>query len=253
MVRDGVKLLSDVRDHLQPNRTMKPVSNASLNEDEFGQLDDFLESIGPSAMSMEEVDGFFAALMCAPELVLPSKWFPEIWGPDFAFESEAQVTLYTGLLMRHWNNVSAQLMQSLSVGDAYHPVLAEDDDGVALGNAWAHGFMHGVGMQPEHWAMVLNDPTRAQWLQPILTLHHETDANASLRSRIESDDDREALLDRIPASLSALYRFFEPQRRARASGAAPAPARRAAPKIGRNDPCPCGSGKKYKQCCGALG
>ena len=22
------------------------------------------------------------------------------------------------------------------------------------------------------------------------------------------------------------------------------------PKIGRNDPCPCGSGKKYKKCCG---
>jgi len=26
--------------------------------------------------------------------------------------------------------------------------------------------------------------------------------------------------------------------------------RRATPKIGRNDPCPCGSGKKYKHCCG---
>jgi uncharacterized protein YecA (UPF0149 family) len=25
---------------------------------------------------------------------------------------------------------------------------------------------------------------------------------------------------------------------------------REAPKIGRNDPCPCGSGKKYKKCCG---
>jgi SEC-C motif-containing protein len=30
-------------------------------------------------------------------------------------------------------------------------------------------------------------------------------------------------------------------------GAPPAPA----PKVGRNDPCPCGSGKKYKKCCGA--
>ena len=27
---------------------------------------------------------------------------------------------------------------------------------------------------------------------------------------------------------------------------------RAAPKVGRNDPCTCGSGKKYKNCCGAL-
>ncbi|MCE8032374.1 MAG: preprotein translocase subunit SecA [Halomonas sp.] len=30
------------------------------------------------------------------------------------------------------------------------------------------------------------------------------------------------------------------------------PVRREGPKVGRNDPCPCGSGKKYKQCCGQL-
>ena len=28
------------------------------------------------------------------------------------------------------------------------------------------------------------------------------------------------------------------------------PVRRSEPKVGRNDPCPCGSGKKYKKCCG---
>ena len=34
--------------------------------------------------------------------------------------------------------------------------------------------------------------------------------------------------------------------------AAERPAQRAAPKIGRNDPCPCGSGKKFKQCHGSV-
>ena len=34
-------------------------------------------------------------------------------------------------------------------------------------------------------------------------------------------------------------------------GPRPEPVRREAPKVGRNDPCPCGSGKKFKQCCGA--
>jgi SEC-C motif-containing protein len=36
-------------------------------------------------------------------------------------------------------------------------------------------------------------------------------------------------------------------------GAAPKPQtlRHEQPKVGRNDPCPCGSGKKYKKCCGA--
>ncbi len=36
----------------------------------------------------------------------------------------------------------------------------------------------------------------------------------------------------------------------RAAAAAAAKPTRTGPKVGRNDPCPCGSGKKYKQCCG---
>jgi SEC-C motif domain protein len=35
-----------------------------------------------------------------------------------------------------------------------------------------------------------------------------------------------------------------------AQGVRPMPIRRAGPKVGRNDPCPCGSGKKHKMCCG---
>ena len=31
-----------------------------------------------------------------------------------------------------------------------------------------------------------------------------------------------------------------------------APITRTGKKVGRNDPCPCGSGKKYKQCCGKI-
>jgi len=32
----------------------------------------------------------------------------------------------------------------------------------------------------------------------------------------------------------------------------PTTVRRSTPKVGRNDPCPCGSGKKYKKCHGAM-
>jgi preprotein translocase subunit SecA len=42
------------------------------------------------------------------------------------------------------------------------------------------------------------------------------------------------------------------QQRPEAEAAAPQPVRRFGQKIGRNDPCPCGSGKKYKQCHGRL-
>jgi preprotein translocase subunit SecA len=48
----------------------------------------------------------------------------------------------------------------------------------------------------------------------------------------------------------------QPQRMVMSGGGTPAPAQRprpaqSEPKVGRNDPCPCGSGKKYKKCHGA--
>src|SRR5437867_516432 len=48
----------------------------------------------------------------------------------------------------------------------------------------------------------------------------------------------------------------EPKQEGKGSGGSPllkksAPAAPVIQKIGRNDPCPCGSGKKYKKCCGA--
>ena len=51
-------------------------------------------------------------------------------------------------------------------------------------------------------------------------------------------------------------RAYKPEASAAAAGAAAEPAktvqsRRSAEKVGRNDPCPCGSGKKYKRCCGS--
>ena len=44
--------------------------------------------------------------------------------------------------------------------------------------------------------------------------------------------------------VQSLYNFWRNKR----SG----PAQRSAEKVGRNDECSCGSGKKYKQCCGTL-
>ena len=52
-------------------------------------------------------------------------------------------------------------------------------------------------------------------------------------------------------------RAYKPEASTSAPAAAPAEpaktaqARRPAGKVGRNDPCPCGSGKKYKRCCGS--
>ena len=50
----------------------------------------------------------------------------------------------------------------------------------------------------------------------------------------------------IEANLPAIYRYWLPRRKA-----AVETVRREEPKVGRNDDCPCGSGKKFKKCCGA--
>jgi uncharacterized protein len=53
--------------------------------------------------------------------------------------------------------------------------------------------------------------------------------------------------DHIPACVVGIDAFWR-ERRGRTAASA---GRTKNPKIGRNDPCPCGSGRKYKRCCGA--
>jgi uncharacterized protein YecA (UPF0149 family) len=65
---------------------------------------------------------------------------------------------------------------------------------------------------------------------------------------------REELEALMGAGAGRAYHRFSAERRAAASLSREAgTARREAPKVGRNEPCACGSGRKYKQCCGAAG
>jgi uncharacterized protein len=62
---------------------------------------------------------------------------------------------------------------------------------------------------------------------------------------------RERLIAGAAAGVMMIYHYFEAERLLEARARAAARTfRREAPKIGRNDACPCGSGKKFKHCCG---
>ena len=50
-----------------------------LNNEEFDQLGSFLEENSSSTMNLEMLDGFFSALICGPDQVLPNEYFPEIF------------------------------------------------------------------------------------------------------------------------------------------------------------------------------
>jgi uncharacterized protein len=122
-------------------------SKQPLADDEFARLAAFLASIGEAAMDIETLDGYFAALICGPDTVLPNEYLPQMWGDDFSFESDEHAAEIIGLLMRHWNTVSTELQKTLHEPNVYMPVLLERDDGLAPANNWAHGFMRGVQMR----------------------------------------------------------------------------------------------------------
>jgi uncharacterized protein len=90
-------------------------------------------------------------------------------------------------------------------------------------------------------------------LVPIFSLAHEHDPDPEMRPYKEAigGDEREKLIVGAAAGVTGIYRYFKSQRSLEKEPLNSVTTfRRNVPKIGRNDPCPCGSGKKFKQCCG---
>jgi uncharacterized protein len=220
-----------------------------LTDDEFERLGSFLEKTGPPGVNCEWVDGYFAALICGPELTLPSECLQEILGDDVVFDSQEQASDIIGLLMRHWNTIAAELQRTIAERHVYLPVLLEDGTGVVRGNHWALGFMRGVQKRPDGWRELLNSDEHGGSVLPMMMLAHEDDPDPDMRPPPIEGDKREQLIAEMIAGLTRIYRHFEPARLLYSRAPAMASGRRRTAKIGRNDPCPCGSGRKYKHCC----
>ncbi len=217
-----------------------------LNDSELDRLGDFLKGISSSAMNLEMLDGFFAALICCPDRVLPNEYLPQIWGEDHIFDNHDQASEIIGLVMRHWDTIASALFRTLKKDDVYLPILLEDEDGIIHGNDWSHGFMRGVQLRQESWHELIDSDEFGGPMLLIMILAHEHDPDPAMRSPEIAPEKREELLQSMIAGLTRIYRYFEPHR----LSAMQAPLRRQGkPKIGRNEPCLCGSGHKYKHCC----
>ena len=224
--------------------------NEPLTNVELDRLGDFLESCkGGKAMNVEALDGFFAALIAGPEIVMPSEYYPEVFGGDLSdvceFGSLDEANEILGLMMRHWNTIAETLFK----GEVYVPLLLEDENGVAHGNDWARGFMRGMGIRHDGWAELMDDEEHGGCLVPMMMLCPEHDEDPEMRPKPISPEQRENIKAHMAAGLLRAYRYFRAQRHVSPS-AHEDDLRRKVPKVGRNDPCPCGSGKKYKKCCG---
>lgn len=223
-----------------------------LKESELDRLKALLSQCGgDNAMSLEELDGFFSALIVGPEMVSPSEYLPEVFGTGTSeplpFDDISLANEFLGLTMRLWNSIIAELYS----GDFHVPLLFEDEQGTPQGNEWALGFMRGVTIRPGTWDEIFGSEETEAYLFPMLWFVHEHDPDPSLRPPPIRREKREELLACMSAGLAKAYEYFRPHRernaQARASDPFVAPV-----KIGRNQPCPCGSGKKYKHCHGKV-
>jgi uncharacterized protein len=104
-------------------------------------------------------------------------------------------------------------------------------------------------MRHDGWAELINDEKYGGSLTPMMMLYHEHDEDPEMRPDPITPDKREQVIAFMAAGLMNAYEYFRKEREGDLEVDAPEP-RRSTPKIGRNDPCPCGSGKKYKKCCG---
>ena len=260
-----------------------PLTRVALDADELGWLDYFLSSpkVPEDALELEEIDGLFAALISGPGRVAPSEAFATVWGganqwPDFDDPEQGQYVL--DLLTRHWNVIAARLGRKLP-----HQPLISDFGEEEYGRAWGRGFIRGMLMRFEQWRPLLDDKKDGTALMPIFVLgkapeddggpgEEEADGPAALsdddveydgeegedrdQDEGEAEDEdweedagapdlRSELVMTLPSCVERIHRSW----RQRAGPSATAPAARR--KIGRNELCPCGSGKKYKRCCGA--
>lgn len=223
-----------------------------LTDAEDAELNVFLARVeGGRIANTEALDGFFAALACCPDMILPSEYLPVIQDGatedgDLVFEDMEEAQRFMALVSRHYNHVNDQLQNQ----EVYLPLILENEEGEWRGNDWANGFLLGTQMRFDIWSEIVNSEERGGAMVPIFALAHENDPDPTMRPYKEPIDEeqRDRLLISAAAGVMRMHSYFL-ERRADYLPEGGTFSRQGR-KTGRNDPCPCGSGRKFKQCCG---
>jgi uncharacterized protein len=211
------------------------------------QLDECLLKIdSDDAMLLSELDGFIAGLIVGPELIMPSEWLAEVWGSEEpVFEDEAQAGAVIDLIMEHYNNTIHDIERG-----KYRPLYDADTmDESIMWETWIEGFWRAVQLRPDEWLdfSADGDPDLQKEIFILTRLYEiaSTPSKDLASLEIDADLDKHAP-DLIPVAVEALDKI---RRKKARLDAYPGNIPPVLPKTGRNDPCPCGSGKKFKKCC----
>ncbi len=223
-------------------------ADAILGSTSLERLAAFLDSPDRSdgVMTLPELDGFIAGLVAGPEAVPLDEWLPLVWGDDGppAFASDDEAAAIHAAIAEMRLDVDAQVEHG-----TYLPLLHEGEDGSAMPEGWAVGFMTAAGLRVEAWRPLFESEDDEALVYPILAFcDDETgrpmlDLAARDRATLRADASGQ-----IAQAVIDVADYWQHKNRPPPAGAIPV---RTTPKIGRNDPCRCGSGRKYKKCCGA--
>lgn len=214
------------------------------------------------ALSFAELPGFLFALACAPETVPPSEWLAEVWGDDAVFDDERQLTGVVGAVMTLYNKINAGVLERqprLPDGYAFRDsVLGNFDPGSQIA-AWARGFHRGHFWSFDAWDEYIAEEIEFELLVCVFGLSFFYSRERAQEAADDENQTLEELATRVRDQFEELMAAYAHVGRSihealmEHEGINDPPPRRpfvAEPSIGRNEPCPCGSGRKHKKCCG---
>ena len=211
-----------------------------------GVLEDAAHSIGPAEQGMLAfVQGLLTAAAIGPERTFPHEWIGAIF-LGYRFEDADAAQAASALLSLMHDRILEDLRRK---GAEYSPAFlerAEDGEKVGLAREWSSGFVAGMQLRGKAWEALATARDARLLLAPILVLVTLEDGTPALPtdSAQEIVQMRGESLALIGPAIYGVDQYWKVHgRRSESSPIDPMH------KIGRNAPCPCRSGKKYKKCC----
>lgn len=238
------------------------IKTAPLNEAQLDSINDILMKYGndDSILDASELDGFLSAIVSGPDMIVPSHWFPVLWGGagnEPNWESEDEMQQFMSLVFQHMNFIATMLIDCPEDFQALfniNPITkTESGNDIYIVEEWCFGYMKGVELG--NWSQL---PEELDTCLDAIALHG-LEENFTVLETL-SIEEHQQTVNQIEPAVRKLHGYFLQNRNpsTEANQKMPSvtpefpkitPIEHTEPKTGRNDPCPCGSGKKYKKCC----
>jgi uncharacterized protein len=242
----------------EPN-TMKPTP--ALTDADINELDELLAAVPEPYETVDAVilDGYLAGVLVQPIHLEPEQWLPPIFGTDGMPEadtpnwSEAQHNRLVALITRRKDEILRGIVEE-GWFDPIVPLIEDDDGKPAEGKAamealgyWAAGFEWALANFPaleEAGLPGVPDLLDSIWRH----LPEQDDTQQALTKALDEEHPLKNIDEGIEALVFDVVDLAQMgiEQRHKVETVV-----RDGPKVGRNDACPCGSGRKYKQCHGA--